>query len=246
MGGVSGSFRFWPAGYWNVVQRRQRAKTEIAEAALCDSTIQAPSLGSWCALGGCFPRGTHLFVRFSVGEERSPGQREVFWDGGTGACQVWGPTTKEPPPGAISDGCLVVSLEIFRNVDLHQDNPYPRRFHKQLHKTKRALSPLGDKARRGENAFATLGDMDFSMDVDSRVIRAYTKPVLASTVKSEKDDATAAYQAMHHFNRRSRKDGVTSSLAGGRGTIADRSLSPNATLNLTPEVGSVNSVNFAT
>lgn len=131
--GVCGFLRFWPAGYWTESQRTRRT-SEIpgAEAARSEGRCRPPSASSWCCVGACLPRGSHLALRFFVGDEASE-RRECYWGEGTHVHQLWGPKSAAPPNElrrrGPEDATLVVGIEILRNLTLQKglkEDPGPR------------------------------------------------------------------------------------------------------------------------
>lgn len=99
-GGVKGYLRFWPNGYFNNSQKRERGEMDLGG-------LRAHA---WCALGLFCPRGTHLKFRFFVGDQLS-NVRECYWMDGTMVNQLWTPDALEPP----KLDSFSVGVEIIKN-----------------------------------------------------------------------------------------------------------------------------------
>jgi len=105
--GVRGILRFWPNGYFNSSQRRERGEMDLGGL----------NADAWCALGVFVPRGTRWRLRFFVGDKASP-WRETYWNDGVTVTQLWTPAEADPPPN-LEQG-IVVGVEISHNL---RDNP---------------------------------------------------------------------------------------------------------------------------
>jgi len=101
--GVRGRLRFWPRRTWRSSQS-SRLRREIQ--------ISDPSTASWSALGLLLPPGTHLQLRFFVGDSSSDLQ-ECYWGSGPSATQLWVPHQDEPPERLEG---LVVGVEVRKNL----------------------------------------------------------------------------------------------------------------------------------
>lgn len=103
-GGISGIFRFWPNGFFNTSQRRERGEGDLG-GLVADS---------WCAIGlFTETRSASLQLRFFVGD-RSSSFRNAYFDTGCSVNQIWTPSASEPPEG-IEQG-LTVGVEILDNT----------------------------------------------------------------------------------------------------------------------------------
>jgi len=112
--GVEGSLRFWPNGFFNYAQKRERD----------ECTLGGLLVHSWCAIGLFMPHGMKLRLRFFVGDAQS-NICECYWDGGALARQIWTPDAREPP--CLKD--FVVGVEVLRDLRHHLPRADPRRKH---------------------------------------------------------------------------------------------------------------------
>jgi len=112
--GARGFLRFWPAGQFNSSQQRLRAFPNMNLGGIhIDESHNHASGARGCCIGLVMPPGTHLTVRFFVGEAWSQ-VRELTWSSGGHAAQVWAPVADGPP--CLSEGeCLVAGVEILKN-----------------------------------------------------------------------------------------------------------------------------------
>jgi hypothetical protein len=103
--GVSSIFmRFWPTGYLNSIQKRDKYRF----------TSKKQILG-WACIGLYAPTGTALRVQFYIGDKQSDVIDIYFDDKSTHTCQLWQPPVKETPE--FEDGEeLVVGCDIFQNL----------------------------------------------------------------------------------------------------------------------------------
>mmetsp|Transcript_139636 Transcript_139636/g.446818 ORF Transcript_139636/g.446818 Transcript_139636/m.446818 type:complete len:423 (-) Transcript_139636:39-1307(-) len=119
--GVQGYIRFWPAGYWSKAQQQTRERTAgLLEKFDHPGLSTPPAFNSWCGIAACLPKGSHLVLRFFVGDETSE-RRECFWSGGAHTDSLWAPTSTKPPQdlraGAeTGGGSIRVGVEILRNL----------------------------------------------------------------------------------------------------------------------------------
>lgn len=126
--GVCGFLRFWPAGYWTESQRtRKCSEVPTLENSDGEARCRPPSASSWCCVGACLPSGTHLQLRFYVGDDSSA-RRECYWSEGTHVHQLWGPKSSASPfaahvrdKGKNETMTLVVGIEIYRNLAEHKN-----------------------------------------------------------------------------------------------------------------------------
>lgn len=119
--GVQGHIRFWPAGYWSKAQQQTRERaTGLLDKFDHRGLSTPPAFNSWCGIAACLPTGSHLVLRFFIGDETSE-RRECFWSGGAHADSLWAPTSTKPPQdlraGAVTGGGSIrVGVEILRNL----------------------------------------------------------------------------------------------------------------------------------
>mmetsp|Transcript_32317 Transcript_32317/g.57191 ORF Transcript_32317/g.57191 Transcript_32317/m.57191 type:complete len:420 (+) Transcript_32317:125-1384(+) len=113
--GCCGFLRLWPSGYWTEAQRRSKVDVPHATAdTLVIGPYPMPPSNAWCCLGACMPAGTHLVLRFFVGDMKSE-KRECYWHSGTHPGTLWSPPQQEPPILKEGDS-ITVGIEIFRNL----------------------------------------------------------------------------------------------------------------------------------
>lgn len=100
--GAKGHLKFWPNRCWRSTHSgRLRREMQIGD----------PSATSWFALGLFLPPGTHLQLRFFMGDLSSDFQ-DCYWGIGPTAKQLWIPWLEELPE-SIDD--IVVGVEVRRN-----------------------------------------------------------------------------------------------------------------------------------
>mmetsp|Transcript_51204 Transcript_51204/g.81319 ORF Transcript_51204/g.81319 Transcript_51204/m.81319 type:complete len:632 (-) Transcript_51204:65-1960(-) len=102
MAGVTGCLRFWPNGYFNYTQIKHYTDKADLGGMLVDS---------WCAIGLSMPAGTHLKLRFFVGDHFSQ-PRDCYWSDGSLVHQIWMPADRDPPEDVQN---LVVGVEVLKN-----------------------------------------------------------------------------------------------------------------------------------
>jgi len=121
--GVNGYLRFWPAGYWTETQRRRKAALPpSSEDIVSGGANPLPPVDSWCCVGAVVPTGTHLVLRFFVGDAKSP-KRECFWSEGNHAHGIWAPPSIQVPKELIDSNEVVVGLEIIQNLGAQHGKP---------------------------------------------------------------------------------------------------------------------------
>jgi len=134
-GGVVGFIRFWPLGYWTEGRRRQKLSSiPMTDEIIAEGCQGPPSAGSWCCIGAFLPAGTHLDVKFYVGDMISQ-TREVFWADGTHVLQLWAPPAKKPPASLTTPGNkapFIIGIEILRNLATQNHmKPVPKKMHEK-------------------------------------------------------------------------------------------------------------------
>jgi len=101
--GEEAFLRFWPNGFYN--------KTQIPRIFQDAQTNRGGDRKScWCAVALIMPHGTHLRLRFFVGDARSD-TREVYWNGPAMQQQLW--MVEDRRPEDLRD--LVVGVDVFKN-----------------------------------------------------------------------------------------------------------------------------------
>lgn len=124
--GINGFLRFWPAGFYTETNRRKKASAPPGENELISGGhCLAPCANSWCCIGACLPHGSHLILRFFVGDE-SCARRECFWSEGIHSEQLWAPSAQEAPADLIHRDELIVGVEILRNLGKRHGRPHPK------------------------------------------------------------------------------------------------------------------------
>jgi hypothetical protein len=98
------NMRFWPSGYLNTIQFKDRYRFASTKQVL-----------GWSCIGLLAPEGTALRVQFFIGSHQSP-ITDIYFDGHSiHSHQVWEPPQKETPE--FKDGEeLVVGCDIFMNL----------------------------------------------------------------------------------------------------------------------------------
>lgn len=195
--GVCGFLRFWPAGYWTEAQRRlkvQAATPHCISDAKANGPHPSPPPDAWCCVGCSVPAGTHLVIRFFVGDRKSE-KREVFWHEGNFPGMLWAPEGMERPVLKEGDSYRV-GVEIFRN--LGACNGHPPKQHKQQGVKER--TPVVRDLAEGVEAFKAghvekLANKTMSLPAlpDSatwrnldKLLRAYRREVDAKAVVKDK------------------------------------------------------------
>lgn len=149
--GEDGFLRFWLNGYFTTNLRKNLVRDK-------DLFSGGLSLDAWCAVGLYMPQGTHLRLRFFIGNEKSD-IRECYWHAGNKEQQIWMPESGEPPD---LEAGVTMGVEVLANYR----HLKPGEAHVQR-SSREALAIMTTPRRKASHlrASSTLSDVNMADDV---------------------------------------------------------------------------------